>query len=500
MTFSRMTEDTSPQQVKLNRSRAAGSGRTTEPAYYLPNAKGGLSFIPRRGVELGAYVTTRDALMRFAADTPLRLLSILPDIHPAFGLALWNALRLSCNPADLKIVAVQPGADPDSDEEDDAGTAAINLLWENLPPEIGGLNGLQTTGMICALLTGLPFFEAVPGARGRGLWRVYPVDSLTLRFNREGPDDDVIAYQLQRYPSSATKTGGYVPLDPNRMFWHPIDTFPDDPYGRAPYAPALAECLRDLALMQDLTDAVHNAAWPRLAIPFNFKEMFEVAKLYGMDGIEAEQWVQEQFDDLVAKINAMNPSDNLHYDASGDVVVIEGSKGFSALEPILVYLRQRIVQSLKALPTLMGLNDGSTETFSSIEWSIYASGLESIRSVVFKLLERIASLHLRLMGKPLVAKAKYQQLRTVDALMEANTEAVRIKNAITKRQQGWQTNDTSSQEITGTDAVADPEPVAPTFGTQPNQTTDQTEIENKPKGAGNTQEDKDANKPQKQQP
>ena len=314
------------------------------------------------------------------------------------------------------------------------------------------------------MLTGLPFLECVPGPSLTGLRRLYPVDSLTLRFNREGDDDDVVAYQLQRFPRSDGKTGGDVRLDAARMFWRPLDNFPDDPYGRAPFAAALSEVLRDLALMQDLTDAIHNAAWPRLAIPFNFKEMFEIAKLYGItDELEASEWVNKEFQNTVAEYNKLNPADNLHYDASGRVLAIEGGKGLASLEPILVYLRQRIMQALKTLPTLMGINDGATQTYTSVEFAVYAAGLESIRSLVVDLLVKAASLHLRLQGKPLIAKAKYEKIRTTDAQMEATTEQTRIANAVMKRDQGWITQDQASQEITGSDAVGEPKPI-PTPG------------------------------------
>ena len=508
MSFARMTQQPDKPTPPKPRLKLAASGnpramgeetRQTEPAHYLPNAAGGLSFIPRRGVELGGYLSTRDGLKRWAQDTPLRLLALLPDIHPAVGQALWNALRLICKPGDVEIVAVKPLSKAGgADERDDDGTAAIKALFESQPPEIGGQDGLITTLTIGAMLTGLPFLEAVPGPSGTGVRRLYPVDSLTLRFNREGDDDEVVAYQLQRFPRSGGKTGGYVALDAARMFWRPMDNFPDDPYGRAPFAAALGEVLRDLALMQDLTDAIHNAAWPRLAVPFNFKEMFEVAQLFGVtDPIEAREWVSQQFQETVAEFNKLNPADNLHYDASGKVLTIEGGKGLTSLEPILVYLRQRIMQALKTLPTLMGINDGATQTYTSVEFAVYAAGLESIRALVVDILVKAATLHLRLLGLPLIAKAVYEKIRTTDAQIEANTEATRIRNAITKRDQGWITQDQASQEITGSDAVAEaPAIAAPTApGTapanepaSPDPTTGEGKGDAPPKDSGNSEQ------------
>ena len=439
------------------------NGRVTEPAYFQPNSAGGLAFIPRRSATTG-FATTRAALQRFAGDSPLRLLSYLVDVHPAFGLAVWNLLRLTCAPDDVKIVAVTPGGNGAADEQDDGDTDAIKSLFESLPAETGGFAGVLSTTMLSAALTGLPFLECVPGARNKGLRRVWPVDSLTLRMNREPVtgDDGVteylaVPYQSQRYPTGDAKSQ-WVKLTGERFLWHPIDTLADDPYGRAPLAPALAEVLRDLALIQDLTDAVHNAAWPRLGFPFNFAEMYRVAKeIYGItDAVEAEKWVLDQYAGVVEAAGKLKPSDNVHFDAAGKLETIEGSKGFAALEPILIYLRQRIVQACKSLPTLLGINDGSTQTYTSIEWAIYAAGLETLRGIVVNLLVKAATLHLRLLGRKTVAKAVCTPIRTTDAQLEANTESTRISNAERKRDNGWVSQDQASQEITGTDAVAEP--------------------------------------------
>lgn len=423
--------------------------RHTEPN--PPMVPGGLAIIPRRSADAG-LLTTRAAVARFAADSPLRLLTYLIDVHPALSLAIWNALRLTTSGA--RLVAV----DAATREQDDSATAELDALFASLPPEIGGFRGLFSTGVLWAMLTGLPFYEAVPGKRGEGVRLIVPVDSLTIRFVREGEDQACIPHQRQVYPQSSLGTIGYVPLPPQLCFWAPIDTLPEDPYGRAPYAAALSECLRDLAMIADVQQVIHRVGYPRGAVGFNFAEMFKLAQeVFSItDPTEAREFVMEQFTATVTACNALSPEEWFHFDSNGNFQVIEGAKGFTGLEQVLVFLRQRITQAVKSLPTLMGINDGSTQTYTTVEWHIYAAAMEDIRTTVGGLLEQIASLHFRLQGRPLLGKLECEPIRTTDAQIEAQTEALKIANEARKRDEGWQTNDDAAQAITGTDAVAEP--------------------------------------------
>lgn len=423
--------------------------RVSEPN--PPTIPNGLQVIPRRSVESG-MLTTRAALGTSLRDTPLRLLTYLADVHPALSLALWNALRLTT--AGVRIVAV----DAASLEQDDAGTAELEALFASQPREVGGFEGLLTTGILWAMLTGLPFYEAVPGKRGEGVRRIIPVDSLTIAFIREGEDQVCVPLQRQTYPTAGEAKLGYTALPPALMFWSPLDSLPEDPYGRAPYATALSECLRDLAMMADVQQVIHRTGYPRGAVGFNFSETFKIAsEVFGIkDPVEAQDFVMEQFRATVTACDQIKPEEWFHFDSNGNFQVIEGAKGFSGLNELLVFLRQRITQSVKSLPTLMGINDGSTQTYTTVEWHIYASAMESIRAKVAGLLAEICSLHFRLQGRPLLAHVEAEPIRTNDAMIEAQTEAMHINNAARKRDEGWITNDQAAQMITGTDAVGEP--------------------------------------------
>ncbi|RYG48700.1 hypothetical protein EON79_03675 [bacterium] len=438
-------------------SPRTGGVRQTEPQGINPHAQNGFGLIPRRGTTYAHDLCDRSGVQRMAWGSPLRLLKVLPDVHPSVGLALWNALRLSCAPGDLVIQAVQADGDTDPD-----GTAAIADLWKSLPSEIGGLTGLQTQLTQEAVLTGLCCAEAVPGGRLGGVAHVWPVDSLSIAFKRDRRTGEAMPLQRQHFADRGRETEfGHVVLNTETFFWRAVDSMVDEPYGRAPYASALTECLADIAMMMDLRQAMHVAAYPRLAIGFNWTETYKIAKeQHRLQEPKASEWVQERFRELVASVGGLNPDDSIFHPHDADVKSITPGDGFQAINQVMQFLRQRITQALKTLPTLMGINDGSTQTYTTVEWAIYAAGLESIGGLVDDVLVSIASLHLRLLGLPLTARADRKSIRTSDGFVEAQAETIRIKNAAEKVRLGWISHDQASHDITGSEPVAPHDPAA----------------------------------------
>ncbi len=429
--------------------------RTSEPKNWTPYSLGGAGIVAKRVTQDPLFVNTSNQLQSAATSKPMQLLALLPSIHPSVGLALWNTLRLTCPPGGIKLKAYKKDKRGKFTKPDDKATHRLDEFFEQLPNEIGGAVGLQTTLTIQALFTGLICTECVPSDKLQGLRRVWPVDSLSIMFIKPTQDADQEPFQHQIYPTS--RYGGYLSLpkvssaytsnDPfdklvsrwaglnykhlnkETFFWRAIDSNVDDPYGTAPYATCLNEVLADIALMQDLRDSVHNAAWPRLEVGVDTTNLHKVAvEVYKITNpVKAAEWVQARFNEIVDYISDLEASDNIVHESSGTVKNIQPGS-FQGMDSVLNFLRQRICQALKTLPTLLGINDGSTFNYTSVEWAIYAAGLETLRAIVAEVMVKIANLHLRLLGLPVKVKATYEPIRTNDALVEANTKNVEIQN------------------------------------------------------------------------
>lgn len=461
MPIDSLTEDIAPRAANRD-----GKGRKSEPKTWTPQMTGGVGIVARRGSKHGSRLMSPEGVEGLARNAPLKLLQELPAVHPTVGFAQWGALR-SMFPRDgWGFRAHKPTADPDSvalGEQDPKGTKSVAEMVKQLPREIGGLRGMACTLAISLLLTGMAAVECVPYDSSEksfsGVRRIWPVDTLTIGFGRENRDDDLQPYQLQRWPGDGKRGASafinrWVPMNVNTFFWTAIDQQVDDPYGLPPYGTSANEVLADLALMRDLRDAVHNAAWPRMKVGVNLAELHKVAvEVYRItDPKAAAAWVQERFDRVVEYVEALAPDDNIVCDTSGEVKAHEPGS-FTGLEGVLAFLRQRLVQALKTLPTLIGINDGSTYNYTSVEWAIYAAGLEALRDIVLDLMADAFTKHLQLQGSDSIVAAWAEKIRTNDALVDANTEEVVTRNAAVQWMLGFLTQDEASQKVTKRGAV-----------------------------------------------
>lgn len=439
--------------TEVRQPRVTGGSRQTRPANWHPYQSGGIGIIPRRALEDPAQLRTRSQLSVFAASSPLRLLALLATVDPDVALAHDTDVTLICDPECIQIVAVSDPADDTPDPED---TALLNAFWESQPPEVGGLYGFMEQMVTLANFTGLMTAEAVPGTRGQGVYRAWPVDSLTIQFGRDSADADLTAFQSQ-----TGAPNGWQRLNPETFFWQSVKKWPDLPYGCARYAPALAEVLVNLSMWKSITDAVHNAAWPRLGFGFDVKGLIQLYKdVLKYDELAAAEAVAEEIATFKREVNAILSDDNVFFDSNGKLQPIKAGE-FNGIEPIIEERRSRIVRALKQLPLFLGLNDSTTETQATQQTRIHGKRLGSLRNRVVDIAVKISNLHLRLLGRRTIAKAIVQPIFPGDAIAEANVEAIRTNTRILWRDQGWIDQDQASMDVTGSGAVAEaPEPAS----------------------------------------
>ncbi len=458
------------QQVVPEPSNApvSPSKRASEPRSWTPFTNGGAGLVPRRGVPNALEYQTFEGLSNLSR-APQEMLSVLPAIHPTVGLAEWTALRLmfpkkgswgfrAFKPAAGTGTLDKPWQQGDRDDEADA---SIIAMLDGLAREVQGLRGLCCTaakqlfytGMACAEVVGYTDGEAqtaFPGAK-----RIWPVESQTIAFGRFTRDGDLVPFQLQKWPTTTTPGGGYGwssmwhPMPLARFFWKSVDPDVDQPYGTPVYSASLNEALADIALIRDLRDAVHNSAWPRLDVGLNLSELHRVAvEVYNIkDPKKATAWVNARFAEVVAYVQNLAPDDNLVHDSTGRVETKQPGS-FAGMQGVLEFLRNRLVQALKSLPTLMGIGEG-TVNVSSVEWAVYAGGLEALRDLILELYADALNCHLQMAGSTSHVVAYAEDIRSNDRLVSANTKEVMIRNAAAMEGLGYIDHDAASELVTG---------------------------------------------------
>ena len=435
--------------------------RVSQGAGQVLMGKGGLGYIARRGVDFGTSVLLQslDGVGRLATQQPLELLSLLPDVVPEIGLATWNGLRLGCGPGAVRIKAMTVKKGGGSEEAPD-GTAAIDALFESLPDEVGSFTDALSKNFLMVLFAGMCALEAVPGPRGTGIAEIWPINSLTLRFKREDTGKLALYQRQTANPNglgvySAGFGGLYEPLPMERVFYASIDGFPDDPYGRAPFAPALTETLRMLSFINGLTLAWKRIGMPKLDIGFDFEAMGRYAKdVCGLtDAEEIDDFVSGKFTEAQGFFADLNEDDAYFHPVTDKVNVVGSGQKMPDVQAVFDILRWRLIIALKQNPVLMGFVNGSTETWSDVQWEIYSKGTAALVAKAAQPLVRAASLHLQLLGMPYVAKAEFEPIRSIQRKEDADAEKIEIENAARMRDEGWIDQNTAAMKLTGSAPV-----------------------------------------------
>lgn len=374
-------------------------------------------------------------------------LRLIRDINPDASMAIWNFLRLSNQGHELECL--KPTGKPDKQ-----GLEYLN----NLAKRIGKLYGGGTDQLINVLnLTGFTQGAiALEVELNDGLNDVvdfHAVDPSTLDFRRNKETGEIELVQKQ-------KDGTYKVLNPEQVFYYPIDPDIGDPYGRSPILPILQIVFFQVEVLRDLKAVAHHQGHARFDISIMEEAILKnIPPSIAAQGEEkVREFVMNYIADIERHFNNLKPDDNFIHPDSVKVDMVGGTNGKSMdVTKIIDVINQQVVTALKQLPILLGRNEGTTETHGTIQWQIYVAGIESIQRGTKRLLERAYNLALQIQGRQSRAKLTFNKLRTVDREKEARAEQIEVDTWIKKVQQGWADNNEAANAVVGHDAVAEPQ-------------------------------------------
>lgn len=461
------------ETIALNAKRPVGrppksvpSQRISQPGWLSNTIAGGFGFVPRRSFASptgNVHTLSVDTLLAYAATDPARALILLADTIPEISKGLWNSLRLGCGKDAVTVRAMKKGRNGISLEEAPDGTEALKQLYASLPPEVGSFSDALRQNFLMILFSGMCAVEAVPGPRNKGVVELYPLDTLNLKFRRNKTDKKLYLWQrIQTYvdtPKGVPIYNGHFLLPSDRVAWASLDGFPDDPYGRAPLAAALMPVIEIMSFIKDLMLAWHRVGTPKYDIGFDYEMWARIAReQLGLADKEAiTKFVEEQFDAAVEFFANLHADDTFFHDINSKVGVNGSGGQWPNVDQIWNLLRWRLMMAIHEMPTMMGVVEGSTETWSSVDWQVYAKGLESQVEKAAEPILDAGQLHLQLLGMPYTIEAEYAPIRANQRMVDAQSKQLEIENEARMRDEGWQSQDEASIHITGTVALKEPD-------------------------------------------
>jgi hypothetical protein len=129
-----------------------------------------------------------------------------------------------------------------------------------------------------------------------------------------------------------------------------------------------------------------------------------------------------------------------------------------AIDGLIEALERMSVRALKTMPFAFGLSESTTETQANRQYELYTAGIKSLQHYAENLLEHFLGLALEAQGIQASIRFRFASMRSAERIRDAQADALEIANEARKRDEGWQTQDESSETITG-HAAAMPGPV-----------------------------------------
>lgn len=372
-------------------------------------------------------------------------LRALRDFAPEASQAVWNYLRMVNPGHDLKTF--QFDGEGSETKEEGPAQAYLDDLVRRVGTEYGqiGLEQLHNVLALNLITIGAVCAEVAPTEDLADTEDWYPVDPTLIAFRRDERDRLVMG---QRY-----RDGSFKELNPNQVFYIPLDPDVDDPYGRPPLLPALSATLAKGQMLNDLRAVAHNQGYPRLDVTIKWDAIMQAAppqlREPGREG-DFKDWTEGVLGQIVTDYESLQVDDTfVHYDWV-KIDMVGGAAGvgafdFKSLEAILT---RQLNSALKTLPILMGVNETTSETHGSIQWQIQAKGVEALQRIIKRIIEKLANTSLQIKGLSAHAKLEYEEIRTVDRLFEAQADFFVTRTVQLQEMMGWRSHDEAAEMIT----------------------------------------------------
>lgn len=382
-----------------------------------------------------------------------QLTDSLADLSPEVSKAIWDFLRL-CNPGwDIWVTR------PNSDTIYKEGERRLNAFLDTLDNYYGSVDVVFNRMFLAGFLRGSFFTELVlDGGRT-------PVDLVT-------PDPFFARFRSVPHPARGRvwelgqfQRGGWVSLEYDNIGYLAIDPFPGSPYGRPLISPALFSALFLLGLLRDLRRVVAQQGYPRIDIAVQLESLLAMMPVDQRDDQEeVGKWITSAIGQVQDAYESLEPDDAyIHADfiTVNRPVGAMDSQSLGAVDGLLRSIDRIVIRALKTMPLLMGSNEATSETHASRQWEIQAAGIRSLQKGAERMLSRLLTVGLQAQGLQGRVHVDFKEIRESEALRDAQTEALRIDNAVKKYNQGWISQDAASQEVVGQDAAeAEPRPQA----------------------------------------
>ncbi|MGI2329661.1 phage minor head protein [Planococcus sp. YIM B11945] len=368
-------------------------------------------------------------------------LRVIRDLNPDASMAMWNLQRLVNSGFEVEALRPDGTVDDAMTEELEALAKRVGSLYG------GGMDQLVGVWTMAGYTSGGFAAEVELTENLDDVAEIHVVEATSIDFmrNKEGKVE-----MVQRQSDGSLKV-----LNPETVFYYPLDPDVGDPYGRSPLLPILQIVFFQVQVLRDLQKVIHHQGYERFDISIVEESVMKAipAEMQHDDKLVAE-FVSEFVASVDESFSKLEPdADFIHTDSVK--VTTAGGAGGKSMDAtrVIEVINQQIVSALKMLPILLGRNEGTTETHGTVQWQIFVAGVKSIQRTIKRLQERSFNVYLQIKGFQGRARVTFNDIPVRNEQQEAEAEQTRTNTKIIQVQQGWIDNDEAANAIVGHDAV-----------------------------------------------
>lgn len=377
----------------------------------------------------------------YSSKEVIESLRVVRDLNPDASMAIWNLQRLVNSGFEVKAERPDGTVDDAMTEQLEALAKRVGKLYG------GGMDQMIGVWTMAGYTSGGFAAEVELTENLDDVEDIHVVEATSIDFLRN-KENQIEMVQKQ-------SDGSLKVLNPETVFYYPLDPDVGDPYGRSPLLPILQIVFFQVQVLKDLQRVIHHQGYERFDISIVEEAIMKaLPDEMKHDAAEVEKFVQLFVGGVEKSFSEMEPdSDFIHTDSVK--VSTAGGAGGKSMDAtrVIEVVNQQIVSALKMLPILLGRNEGTTETHGTVQWQIFVAGVKSIQRTIKRLMERSFNVYLQIQGFQGRAKVTFNDIPVRNEMQEAQAEQTRTNTKIIQVQQGWIDNDEAANDIVGHDAV-----------------------------------------------
>ena len=293
----------------------------------------------------------------------------------------------------------------------------------------------------------------------KDIYDIYPVKPQTIEWELKEIDGRKtwVPYQYNEHKKV------YLDRKHANFFWVPADPDIGDPRGTLNLSPVLQAIDFQMQIFQDLQAVLHHQGYPKIDVSIDIEKLFEMCPAnVRNDPKKLMEWMDDNVNRMRRNLESMEPDSDYIHTSDSTINMNQGANAGRSLDvrAINELVDTQTLSGLKQMAIFMNRNTGITESWGTVQFRIYCSGIQSCQRGSKRIIEEIARLWLRVNGEQAIPHFKHNTIDWNSEEQRMTVELMKQEFYAVAQLMGWVDGDLAAQEVMGAERAVSDRPIA----------------------------------------